>query len=117
VDSEHALVTRRVDGTLVIALWNYVAPGRSGAPMTISLQLRHLAAHSARVQRLDAENGDVSGVYRRMGSPVYPTRAQAEQLLKASALPAPEEVPIVDGRLSITLPAEALATVEVGPDP
>jgi len=44
VDSEHALVTRRADGTLVIALWNYVAPGRSGAPITISLQLRHVAA-------------------------------------------------------------------------
>ena len=115
VDSEHALVTRRADGTLVIALWNYVAPGRSGAPTTISLQLRHVAARSARVLRLDAENGDVSGAYQRMGSPTYPTQAQLQQLLKASALAAPQEVPIVDERLSITLPANALATVEVAP--
>jgi xylan 1,4-beta-xylosidase len=115
VDSEHALVTRRADGTLIIALWNYVAPGRSGAPTTISLQLRHIAARSARVLRLDAENGDVGGAYQRMGSPIYPTQAQLQQLLKASALSAPQEVPIVDERLSITLPPQALATVEVTP--
>jgi xylan 1,4-beta-xylosidase len=115
VDSEHALVTQRADGSLVIAVWNYVPPGGSGAPITITLQLRHVAAHAARVQRLDAENGDVSGAYRRMGSPTYPTPAQLEQLLKASTLPAPQEVPIVDERLSITLPAYGLATVEVAP--
>jgi xylan 1,4-beta-xylosidase len=111
--SEHALITRRADGSFVIALWNYVPPGGSGAPITMSLQLRNLAARSARVRRLDAENGDVSGTYRRMGSPTYPTPAQLEQLLKAATLPAPQEMPIVDERLSITLPAEALATVEV----
>jgi len=115
VDSEHALVTRRADGTFVIALWNYVAPGRTGAPSTISLRLRDVAARSARVLRLDAEHGDVSGAYQRMGSPAYPTPEQLEQLVKASALPAPEELPIVDQRLSITLPAQGLATIEVSP--
>jgi xylan 1,4-beta-xylosidase len=115
VDSEHALVTRRADGSLVIALWNYVAPGRSGAPTTISLRLRNVAARSARVLRLDADHGDVSGAYQSMGSPIYPTPAQLEQLVKASTLPVAEEVPIVDERLSITLPANGLATVEVAP--
>ena len=76
---------------------------------------RYLAARTARVLRLDAESGDVSGAYRRMGSPIYPTPAQLQQLLKASTLPAPQEVPIVDGRLSITLPPYGLATVEVAP--
>jgi xylan 1,4-beta-xylosidase len=111
--SEHALVTQRADGTLVIALWNYVAPGRGGAPTTISLRLHHVAARSARVLRLDADHGDVSGAYQQMGSPTYPTPAQLEQLEKASTLPAPETMPIVDERLSITLPANGLATVEV----
>jgi xylan 1,4-beta-xylosidase len=117
VDSEHALVTRRADGSFVIALWNYVPPGGSGAPITMSLQLRHLAARSARVRRLDAESGDVSGAYRRMGSPTYPTPAQLQQLFKASTLPAPQEVPIVDDRLSIILPPHGLATVEVAAGP
>jgi xylan 1,4-beta-xylosidase len=115
VDSNSALVTRRADGTFVIALWNYVAPGRSGGPTTISLRLRHVSAHSARVLRLDADHGDVGGAYARMGSPTYPTRAQLDQLLEASALPRAEEADIVDERLSITLPARGLATVEVSP--
>ena len=116
VDSEHALVTRRTDGAFVIALWNYVPPGENAAPLNISLQLRHAAARSARVLRLDAEHGDVNGAYRRMGSPTYPTAAQLEQLLKAAALPVAQAVPIVDERLSITLPAYGLATVELAPD-
>jgi xylan 1,4-beta-xylosidase len=116
VDSEHALVTRRMDGALVIALWNYVAPGQSGAPTTISLQLHQVAARSARVLRLDAESGDVGGAYQRLGSPIYPTQAQLEQLSNAAALPASREVPIVDGRISITLPPFGLAMVEVAPD-
>jgi xylan 1,4-beta-xylosidase len=117
VDSEHALVTRRTDGSFVIALWNYAPPRGSGAPTTLTLQLRHLAAHAARVQRLDAESGDVNGAYRRMGSPIYPTPAQLKQLLEASVLAAPQEVPIVDDRLSITLPAYGLATVEITAGP
>ena len=116
--SEHALVTRRVDGTFVIALWNYAPPGEVGAPITLSLQLHGLAARSAWVRRLDAENGDVSGAYRRMGSPIYPTPVQIGQLLRASTLSAPQEVPIIDERVSTTLPASGLATIEVpaGPD-
>jgi xylan 1,4-beta-xylosidase len=109
------LVTRRADGSFVIALWNYVPPGASGAPMTISLRLPDAAARSARVLSLDAEHGDVGGAYQRMGSPTYPTAAQLAQLVTASTLPAPQEMPIVDGRLSITLPAKALVTVEVAP--
>jgi hypothetical protein len=50
-----------------------------------------------------------------MGSPTYPTPAQLERLVMASALSAPQEMPIVDDRLSITLPASGLATVEVKP--
>ena len=48
-----------------------------------------------------------------MGSPTYPTAVQLQQLLKASTLPVPQQVPIVDERLSITLPPYGLATVEV----
>jgi xylan 1,4-beta-xylosidase len=116
-DSEHALVTKRADGSFVIALWNYVPPRGSGKPITLSLQLRHFTARSARVQRLDSESGDVSAAYQRMGSPIYPTLMQLQLLIKASTLPAPEKVSIVDDRLSITLPAYGLATVEVTPGP
>jgi xylan 1,4-beta-xylosidase len=111
-DSDHALVTRRTDGSLVIALWNYVSVGETGLPATIVLRLPH-AALSARVLRLDADHGDAGGEYARMGSPQYPTPAQLDLLIKASALPAAEELAIVGDRVSVTLPPNGLATVEV----
>ena len=112
VDSDHVLVTRRPDGALVIALWNYVLPGKKGLPITIVLKLPH-EARSARVLRLDADHGDVHGAYARMGSPQYPTAAQLDALIKASALPAPEDLSVASERVSVTLPANGLATVEV----
>ena len=111
-DSDHALVTRRTDGSLVIALWNYVSAGETGLPTTIVLRLPR-AARSARVVRLDADHGDVGGEYARMGSPQYPTPAQLDVLIKASALPAAEDLAIVGERVSVTLPPNGLATVEV----
>jgi xylan 1,4-beta-xylosidase len=111
-DSDHALVTRRTDGSLVIALWNYVSAEETGLPATIVLRLPH-AALSARLLRLDADHGDAGGEYARMGSPQYPTPTQLDLLIKASALPAAEELAIVGDRVSVTLPPNGLATVEV----
>lgn len=111
-DSPHALITRRTDGTLVIALWNYAPPGAGGLPATMTLRLPHSAV-SARVLRLDADHGDAGGEYARMGSPQYPTPAQLQVLIKAAALPAAEDLPIRDERVSVILPPHGLATVEV----
>ena len=117
VDSEHALVTRRSDGSLVIALWNYADPGRGGTPSTTSLHLQHITARSARLLRLDADHGDVGGEYLRMGSPTYPTRAQLAQLIKSAQLPPAAAVPIRNNRLSVTLPPHGLAILELPPVP
>jgi xylan 1,4-beta-xylosidase len=112
VDSDHVLVTRRMDGSLVIALWNLVSPGQDASPATIVLALPR-EARAARVLRLDADHGDAGGAYARMGSPQYPTPAQLDALIKASALTAPESLAIVNQRVSVVLPADGLATVEV----
>ena len=111
-DSEHALITRRTDGTFVIALWNYVSPGKSGAPLTIALRLPP-GARTVRLGRLDETHGDVHGEYVRLGSPPYPTRDQIKALESGSALPPPEELSIVNDRVSIALPPNGLATVQV----
>jgi len=111
-DSEHALITRRADGSFVIALWNYVSPGEHAPPITIALRLPQ-GARTVRLQRLDASHGDVRGEYIRMGSPQYPTRDQLEALRSDAALAAPEELSIVNNQVSITLPANGLATAEV----
>jgi xylan 1,4-beta-xylosidase len=112
VDSDHVLATRRKDGSLAIALWNYVPPGQNALPITIVLGLPH-EARAARVVRLDADHGDAGGAYARMGSPQYPTRSQLDELIKASALTAPEDLAIMNDRVSVTLPPNGLATIEV----
>jgi xylan 1,4-beta-xylosidase len=111
-DSEHALITRRADGSFVIALWNYVSPRENGPPITIALRLPQ-GARTVRLRRLDAAHGDVRGEYARMGSPQFPTRDQLEVLRSGAAPTAPEELSIVNNRVSITLPPNGLATVEV----
>ena len=111
-DSEHVVVTRRTDGTLVIALWNYVPVEEAGFPTTLVLRLPH-GTRAARLTRLDADHGDAGAEYARMGSPQYPTAAQLAALTMAAALPAPERVAIVGDRLAVTLPPNGLATLEV----
>jgi xylan 1,4-beta-xylosidase len=111
-DSEHALITRRTDGSFVIALWNYVLPGETGPPIRIALRLPQ-GSRSVRVRRLDATHGDVRSIYTEMGAPQYPTRDQLEALRAASVLAAPEELFIANDRVSVTLPPNGLATVEI----
>lgn len=111
-DSEHALVTRRADGTFVVAMWNYVSPGENGAPITLALRLPS-GAQSVRLSRLDATHGDVHGAYTQMGSPPYPTHGQLELLRSAAVLATPEQLSIVNDQVSITLPPNGLATAEV----
>jgi xylan 1,4-beta-xylosidase len=111
-DSPNVLITRRTDGTFVIALWNFAPPGSGGPSTTVTLRLPP-GAVSARVLRLDAAHGDAGGEYVRMGSPKYPTPAQRQALIDAAVLPAAEDLPIRDERISVILPANGLATVEV----
>jgi xylan 1,4-beta-xylosidase len=111
-DSEHALLTRRKDGSFVIALWNYVSPAENGPPITIALRLPQ-GVRTIRLRRLDAAHGDVHSRYVQMGSPQYPTHEQLEALRSGSVLAAPEELSIVKDRVAIALPPNGLATVEV----
>ncbi|HEY2395232.1 MAG TPA: glycosyl hydrolase family 39 [Rudaea sp.] len=114
VASDHVLATRKADGSLVLALWNYAAPGRNNdAPATITLQLKNSKASRALVSRVDATHGDMHAAYAAIGSPRYPTPVQLEALRAAAELPAPDAVPIRDGILAITLPAHGLALVEL----
>jgi xylan 1,4-beta-xylosidase len=111
-DSDHALITRRADGAFVIALWNYVSPGAEGAPISIVLRLPP-GSRTVRLRRVDPAHGDVHGAYERMGSPPYPTQDQLVLLRSAGALRGPEELTIVNDRVSVTLPPNGLATAEV----
>jgi xylan 1,4-beta-xylosidase len=112
-NSDRVLVTRRADGTLVIALWNYVPPEqKGGAPITLSLKLPN-DSRSAHLIRVDAEHGDIHAEYARMDSPPYPTREQLGALMVASALPPAEVLSVANQQVSVTLPPNGLAILEV----
>jgi xylan 1,4-beta-xylosidase len=113
LDSDSALLTRRQDGTFVLALWNYALAGQ-GSAKTVALEVRNLKTKHATISRVDRDHGDFHAAYEKMGAPRYPTVAQIEKLRQASDLAAPETVRVKNGRLSVTLPAQGLAVVEFG---
>jgi len=66
LDSESALLTRRKDGTLVLAVWNYAPPEQSGSPRKITLRFKNTNQKHASVSRVDGEHGDVRPAYEKM---------------------------------------------------
>jgi xylan 1,4-beta-xylosidase len=65
------------------------------------------------ISRVDGDHGDVRPLYEKMGSPRYPTPKQIEELRHAAALPAPEKRALKNGTLTLTLPAQGLAVIEL----
>jgi xylan 1,4-beta-xylosidase len=113
LDSDSALLTRKKDGALVLAVWNYSSPGEPGSPRTIKLRLRNSNAREASIFRVDRDHGDFHPAYEKMGAPRYPTAAQIRELRAAVKLPAPETHPIENGLLTLTLPGHGLAVIEL----
>jgi len=113
VDSDSALLTRRKDGTLVVAVWNYAAPEQTGSPRTITLRFKGTTATRALISRLDADHGDFHSAYDKMGSPRYPSQKQIQELRRAAEMAAPEARTVNHGELSLTLPSHGLALIEL----
>ncbi len=115
-DSKDVIATKAAGGGLAVAVWNLVDPDAHGGPRTVDLTFAHVTP-SARVsiQRIDQEHGDVLRHYAAMGSPEDPTAAQVEQLNRESALPAPQQTTLRDGKLSFTLTPNALVLIKVQP--
>ncbi len=111
-----ALLTRRDDGTLVLALWNYREVGSKDAQArSVSLTFEHTAARAVRVQVLDATHGNFAVAYRRMGSPRYPTGQQLQELQKSATLPAPDLRALAGRKLSLDIPPDGLVLVTMPP--
>jgi len=113
LDADSALLTRRKDGALVLALWNLFPPGQSGPAKTMTLEVKGVNARLAYVSRVDESHGDVLPAYEKMGSPTYPTAAQLQSLRKSSELPAPEKQELKNGKLTVTIPPNGLAVIEL----
>jgi len=112
LDSDSALLTRRKDGTLVLAVWNYALPGQ-GNTKTVRLELKNTKAERVTIWRVDRDHGDFHSAYEKMGAPRYPTQEQIQKLRKAADLPAPETQNVKNGKLTLTLPAQGLAVIEL----
>ena len=105
---EDALVTKRSDGTIVLAVWNYAPPSESGPSRSVHLRVDRFG-HSARfhVEIVDPTHGSALSAWQAMGRPRFPTRLQYEQLRETAAATEKLEQP------SFILPAHGLALVEI----
>jgi xylan 1,4-beta-xylosidase len=111
--SDSALLTRRRDGTFVMAVWNLFLPEQKGVPKAVDVVVDGLKGRTpVLVSRLDATHGSLLKTYSEMGSPVYPTRQQVAELRQAAELPPPETMYFESGRLNIEIPPQGLALLE-----
>jgi xylan 1,4-beta-xylosidase len=108
------LVTRRPDGSLVIAAWNLVEPNQTAPDKEFVFVLKGLGGTPlAAISRADARHGDILSAWKAMGSPSDPTKAQIEELRRVGAPQAPEMVPIQGGQLRLLVPPQGLAVIVV----
>jgi xylan 1,4-beta-xylosidase len=114
VDSDSVLVTRRKDGTLAIAIWNYSPAEELGTAKQLTLNLNGLSGkHRVSIYQLDRSHGDARVAYVAMGSPVDPTQKQYQMLQKAAELSSPEAFEVQKNQITITLPPKALDLIEI----
>jgi xylan 1,4-beta-xylosidase len=114
VKSDTALVTRRKDGALAIAVWNLFLPEETGTAKTVTLHFSGgAAAKSARVTIVDKEHGSPLPAWEKMGQPQFPSREQIVELRKAADMPAGRTETIKNGELHLRLEPHSLALVEV----
>ncbi len=113
-DSPSALVTRRRDGALVVAVWNLSLPGEHAESRTTRILVKGLPGEArAVVSHVDPAHGSPLAAYAAMGDPAWPTRDQIAALRRAAALPPPKTVQLDHGELDLVLAPEELAVVEI----
>ncbi len=112
--STHAIVTRREDGALAMAVWNIVDPGETGSTERLHLLFKNIRPNaSVSISRVDNEHGNTLAAYRKIGSPRYPTEQQIAQLNQTTQLGPPEHRQLSSGELELNLEPNALALIEI----
>ena len=114
-NAAQTLVTRRSDGSLVLALWNYAEAGESAPLRKVALRFMHASAEHASVQSIDDQHGNVQVAYEHMGSPRYPTQRELAQLREAAALPPAINRPLHSSELDLDIPSDGLVLVTLAP--
>ncbi len=110
-DLANELVTKRGNGTLAIAVWNYAAPGANGTARKVHIAVDGWTGTPRyHVEIVDPDHGSALAAWKAMGSPASPSREQYEQLRQAAA-----GTQKLDGTSTFLLPSQGLALVEVRP--
>jgi xylan 1,4-beta-xylosidase len=108
------LVTKANDGSLVVAVWNIVNPGSTGAAKTVKLEFKGVKPDAqVSMQRVDESHGNTLGLWEKMGSPRYPSQQQLTELREKSRLSQPEASQLRGGTLTLDLPVNGLAVLTV----
>jgi xylan 1,4-beta-xylosidase len=113
LESPSTIATRRNDGSLGIAVWNYAPPNKAGSQRTVILVIKGLSgSNQVRIHLLDRYSGSPLEHWKRMGSPPFPTSEQQRQLRAAAELSPPEVHPMRGGTATLDLPPHSLALIE-----
>ena len=121
--ADSVVITRRDDGTLVIALWNYASPDGAGQTYTpppaagewreFVLQFSGGSPLNAYVWRVDRDHNNVLRTFDAMGRPAYPTSIQIAELRLSNTTEPPKVLALRDGSLTVRVPTQGLAVIEV----
>ncbi len=110
----NVIVTKREDGTLVIALWNLVDPDKTGSPKKFQLLFENVHPGApVTISRVDDDHGNTLAAYKAIGSPAYPTEDQIRRLNEQTKLPPPDQTHLDSNHLDLALEPNALVLVEV----
>ncbi|WP_158945284.1 glycosyl hydrolase family 39 [Granulicella sp. S190] len=114
--SHNVLVTRRKDGTLVIAAWNLVDPEDRGESVAMKLDVHNVPPNTLiSIQRVDNEHANVLPKYAAMGSPLDPSESQVDQLNQETSLGPSEQTHLKNDQLILKLEPNALILLEMKP--
>jgi len=120
VNAQSALVTKRRNGSLAVAVWNYTPEHDQGTAKDFKLEISGLksTASQARVQVVDADHGSALKAWQQMGKPDFPSREQQKTLREAARSILVSQYPLEGSAtktLSFTLQPRALSLVEIEP--
>jgi xylan 1,4-beta-xylosidase len=114
--ASNVLVTKREDGSTVIAAWNLVDPDTKGGSRRVRFEIKGIRPNaSISVSQLDQDHGNVMAAYEAMGRPQYPTQVQIDTLNDKGALKTPRKITLQGGAAQFELTPNELLILELPP--
>ncbi len=113
-ENDHlGIIATEAAGELRILLYNHNTKALNEiSKEEIVIQLPEGTAESAKVYRIDEQHGNAHSKWETMGSPMYLTKEQTRELLKASEL-AQEKAEVQNAELRLTLPPYGVALIVI----